>query len=171
MYPIILGRRSGIRPGVCPQAFQCGEDDEGGGDDRMNGARCDGPSPRDCRTVPVRGRSRRSHLTPAASLFPSMVRHKDDGCSKEKDVKSCPWDAGCDGLASRLSILDRLLHTHPVWLQLSLSEEEAAEVLQSQPPGVRRGTTGRAALLHPSRERLGVLESSLQPVGNTASDA
>ncbi|XP_016067419.1 PREDICTED: ras and Rab interactor 2 [Miniopterus natalensis] len=66
----------------------------------------------------------------------SMVRHKDDGCSKEKDVKSCPWDAGCDGLASRLSILDRLLHTHPVWLQLSLSEEEAAEVLQSQPPGI-----------------------------------
>uniref|UniRef100_G3TTH9 Ras and Rab interactor 2 n=1 Tax=Loxodonta africana TaxID=9785 RepID=G3TTH9_LOXAF len=36
----------------------------------------------------------------------------------------------------RLSILDRLLHTHPIWLQLSLSEEEAAQVLRSQPPGI-----------------------------------
>ncbi|KAM8775660.1 ras and Rab interactor 2 isoform 2-T6 [Rhynchonycteris naso] len=66
----------------------------------------------------------------------SMVRHKDDGCSKEKDVKTCPRDSGYDSLSNRLSILDRLLHTHPVWLQLSLSEEEATDVLQSQPPGI-----------------------------------
>lgn len=82
-----------------------------------------------------------------------MVRHKDDGCSKEKDVKTCPRDSGYDSLSSRLSILDRLLHTHPIWLQLSLSEEEAAEVLQSQPPGVRlrtqRNRLRQAALLHP----------------------
>ena len=82
-----------------------------------------------------------SHLTPANSLFPSMVRHTDDGYSKEKDVKACPRDSGYDSLSNRLSILDRLLHTHPVWLQLSLSEEEVAEVLQSQPPGVRLGTS------------------------------
>ncbi|XP_060041971.1 ras and Rab interactor 2 isoform X6 [Erinaceus europaeus] len=66
----------------------------------------------------------------------SMVRHKDDGYSMEKDVKSCPRDSGYDSLSNRLSILDRLLHTHPIWLQLSLSEEEAIEVLQSQPPGI-----------------------------------
>ncbi|XP_066090974.1 ras and Rab interactor 2 isoform X3 [Saccopteryx bilineata] len=66
----------------------------------------------------------------------SMVRHKDDGCSKEKDVKTCPRDSGYDSLSNRLSILDRLLHTHPIWLQLSLSEEEATDVLQAQPPGI-----------------------------------
>ncbi|KAF6284788.1 Ras and Rab interactor 2 [Rhinolophus ferrumequinum] len=66
----------------------------------------------------------------------SMVRHKDGGYSEEKDVKTCPRDSGYDTLSNRLSILDRLLHTHPIWLQLTLSEEEAAEVLQSQPPGI-----------------------------------
>nr|XP_021529239.1 ras and Rab interactor 2 isoform X1 [Aotus nancymaae] len=66
----------------------------------------------------------------------SMVRHKDDGYSEEEDVKACARDSGYDSLSNRLSILDRLLHTHPIWLQLSLSEEEAAEVLQAQPPGI-----------------------------------
>lgn len=72
-----------------------------------------------------------------------MVRHKDDGYSEDKDGKTCPRDSGYDSLSNRLSILDRLLHTHPIWLQLSLSEEEAAEVLQNQPPGVRPKTRGR----------------------------
>lgn len=76
-------------------------------------------------------------IWPFLLLPPSMVRHKDDGCSEEKDVKICPRDSGYDSLSNRLSILDRLLHTHPIWLQLSLSAEEAAQVLQSQPPGVR----------------------------------
>lgn len=66
----------------------------------------------------------------------SMVRHKDDSCPQEKEVKTCPRDSGYDSLSSRLSILDRLLHTHSIWLQLNLSEEEAAGVLQSQPPGI-----------------------------------
>ncbi|XP_051000733.1 ras and Rab interactor 2 isoform X2 [Acomys russatus] len=67
----------------------------------------------------------------------SMVRHKDDcGYSEDKDGKTCPRDSGYDSLSNRLSILDRLLHTHPIWLQLSLSEQEAAEVLQAQPPGI-----------------------------------
>uniref|UniRef100_A0A8I3WHU0 Ras and Rab interactor 2 n=1 Tax=Callithrix jacchus TaxID=9483 RepID=A0A8I3WHU0_CALJA len=66
----------------------------------------------------------------------SMVRHKDDGYSEEEDVKACARDSGYDSLSNRLSILDRLLHTHPIWLQLSLSEEEAAEILQAQPPGI-----------------------------------
>lgn len=88
-----------------------------------------------------------SHLTPANSLSPSMVRHKDDGFSEEKDVKTYPRDSGYDSLSNRLSILDRLLHTHPIWLQLSLSEEEAAEVLQSQPPGVRLRISQNSAFL------------------------
>ncbi|XP_053430238.1 ras and Rab interactor 2 isoform X4 [Nycticebus coucang] len=66
----------------------------------------------------------------------SMVRHNDSGCSEDEDGKLCPRDSGYDSLSSRLSVLDRLLHTHPVWLQLGLSEEEAAEVLQPQPPGL-----------------------------------
>ncbi|TKC45140.1 hypothetical protein EI555_008654 [Monodon monoceros] len=65
-----------------------------------------------------------------------MVRHKDDGYSEEKDVKTCPRDSGYDSLSNRLSILDRLLHTHPIWLQLGLSEDEAAGVLRAQPPGI-----------------------------------
>lgn len=73
---------------------------------------------------------------PSPFLSFSMVRHKDDGYSEDKDGKTCPRDSGYDSLSNRLSILDRLLHTHPIWLQLSLSEEEAAEVLQAQPPGV-----------------------------------
>lgn len=119
------------------------------------------------------GKLYRSHLTAADSLFPSMVRHKD--CSQEKDVKTCPRDSGYDSLSSRLSILDRLLHTHSIWLQLNLSEEEAAEVLQSQPPGVRLTTSRKqveagSAAASLKTKRLGVLESSLQPVGNTVPD-
>lgn len=123
----------------------------------------------------VLGKLCRSHLTPADSLFPSMVRHKDDGCSQEKDVKTCPRDSGYDSLSSRLSILDRLLHTHSIWLQLNLSEEEAAEVLQAQPPGVRLRASRKqveagSAATPLKTKRLGVLESSLQPVGNTVPD-
>lgn len=104
---------------------------------------CDRPSLWDCRAVSGLGKLWCSHLTPANSLSLSMVRHKDDGYSEEKDVKTCPRDSGYDSLSNRLSIWDRLLHTHPIWLQLSLSEEEAAEVLQSQPPGVRLRTAGK----------------------------
>lgn len=89
------------------------------------------------------GKSCCRHLTPANSVSPSMMRHEDDGYSKGKDVKAYPRDSGYDSLSNRLSILDRLLHTHPIWLQLNLSEEEAAKVLQSQPPGVSLRTTGK----------------------------
>lgn len=56
---------------------------------------------------------------------------------EKNDVKSCPRDSGYDSLSNKLSILDKLLHTHPVWLQLGLSDAEAVEILQMQPPGVR----------------------------------
>lgn len=62
-----------------------------------------------------------------------------DNVSPDKnDVKSCPRDSGYDSLSNKLSILDKLLHTHPVWLQLGLNDAEALEILQTQPPGVRR---------------------------------
>lgn len=65
-----------------------------------------------------------------------------DNVSPEKnDVKSCPRDSGYDSLSNKLSILDKLLHTHPVWLQLGLNDAEAMEILQAQPPGVRSYTS------------------------------
>ncbi|XP_013367636.1 PREDICTED: ras and Rab interactor 2 isoform X4 [Chinchilla lanigera] len=66
----------------------------------------------------------------------SMVRHQEDPCPEAEEAKGGPRDSGYDSLSGRLSILDRLLHTHPVWLQLGLSEEEAAKILQAQPPGI-----------------------------------
>ncbi|XP_067440468.1 ras and Rab interactor 2-like isoform X1 [Thunnus thynnus] len=45
-------------------------------------------------------------------------------------------DSGYDSLRRRMSVLDRLTQTHPVWLLLSVSEEEARRVLLKQPPGV-----------------------------------
>ncbi|TRY97190.1 hypothetical protein DNTS_015796 [Danionella cerebrum] len=44
-------------------------------------------------------------------------------------------DSGYDSLRRRISILDRLMQTHSVWLLLSLSHEEAKHILQIQPTG------------------------------------
>ncbi|XP_027129291.1 ras and Rab interactor 2 isoform X2 [Larimichthys crocea] len=44
-------------------------------------------------------------------------------------------DSGYDSLHRRLSVLDRLVHTHAVWLQLGLSRHNATRILQSQPTG------------------------------------
>ncbi|KAG8015021.1 Ras and Rab interactor 2, partial [Nibea albiflora] len=45
-------------------------------------------------------------------------------------------DSGYDSLRRRMSVLDRLTQTHPVWLLLAVSEEEASHILLTQPPGV-----------------------------------
>ncbi|KAG7463049.1 hypothetical protein MATL_G00191220 [Megalops atlanticus] len=45
-------------------------------------------------------------------------------------------DSGYDSLRRRMSVLDRLVQTHPVWLLLSLPDEEAARILLRQPPGM-----------------------------------
>ncbi|XP_025057684.1 ras and Rab interactor 2 isoform X2 [Alligator sinensis] len=66
----------------------------------------------------------------------SLVKDMDHVCCEKKDSKSCPRDSGYDSLSNKLSILDKLLHTHPVWLQLGLNDNEAVEILQSQPPGI-----------------------------------
>ncbi|XP_041645339.1 ras and Rab interactor 2 [Cheilinus undulatus] len=53
-------------------------------------------------------------------------------------------DSGYDSLHRRLSVLDRLVHTHAVWLQLGLSHQDATRLLQSQPTGtfvVRKSTS------------------------------
>ncbi|MCJ8730513.1 hypothetical protein PDJAM_G00185380 [Pangasius djambal] len=52
-------------------------------------------------------------------------------------------DSGYDSLRRRMSVLDRLTHTHPVWLLLQLNDEEAKRILQPQLPGtflVRRSS-------------------------------
>ncbi|XP_060896801.1 ras and Rab interactor 2 [Labrus mixtus] len=53
-------------------------------------------------------------------------------------------DSGYDSLHRRLSVLDRLVHTHAVWLQLGLSHQHATRLLQSQPTAtfvVRKSTS------------------------------
>jgi len=70
-------------------------------------------------------------------IFDSLVKDMDNVSPEKNDVKSCPRDSGYDSLSNKLSILDKLLHTHPVWLQLGLNDAEAMEILQAQPPGVR----------------------------------
>ncbi|NXG35918.1 RIN2 protein, partial [Dromaius novaehollandiae] len=66
----------------------------------------------------------------------SLVKDMDNVSPEKKDVKGCPRDSGYDSLSNKLSILDKLLHTHPVWLQLGLNDAEAVEILQTQPPGI-----------------------------------
>lgn len=53
-------------------------------------------------------------------------------------------DSGYDSLHRRLSVLDRLVQTHSVWLQLGLSHQDATRILKDQPTGtflVRKSTT------------------------------
>uniref|UniRef100_A0A3Q2W907 Ras and Rab interactor 2 n=1 Tax=Haplochromis burtoni TaxID=8153 RepID=A0A3Q2W907_HAPBU len=45
-------------------------------------------------------------------------------------------DSGYDSLRRRMSVWDRLTQTHPAWLLLGVSEEEANRILLKQPPGV-----------------------------------
>ncbi|XP_063247329.1 ras and Rab interactor 2-like isoform X3 [Prinia subflava] len=66
----------------------------------------------------------------------SLIKDMDNVSPEKNDVKSCPRDSGYDSLSNKLSILDKLLHTYPVWLQLGLNDAEAVEILQTQPPGI-----------------------------------
>ncbi|XP_071403270.1 ras and Rab interactor 2-like isoform X1 [Centroberyx affinis] len=53
-------------------------------------------------------------------------------------------DSGYDSLRRRMSVLDRLVQTHAVWLQLGHSHQDATRILQSQPTGtfvVRKSTS------------------------------
>ncbi|XP_056147675.1 ras and Rab interactor 2 [Lampris incognitus] len=44
-------------------------------------------------------------------------------------------DSGYDSLHRRMSVLDRLVQTHSVWLLLGLNHQDAGRILQSQPIG------------------------------------
>ncbi|XP_051567723.1 ras and Rab interactor 2-like isoform X2 [Myxocyprinus asiaticus] len=41
-----------------------------------------------------------------------------------------------DGVSTSVSVLDKLIHTHPIWLLLSIDQQEATDVLLQQPTGV-----------------------------------
>ncbi|XP_075452372.1 ras and Rab interactor 2 isoform X2 [Ascaphus truei] len=62
---------------------------------------------------------------------------------EKKALRASPRDSGYESIIYKPSILDKLLQTHPVWLQLGLSDDKAVHVLQDQPPGtflVRKST-------------------------------
>ncbi|KAM4770898.1 ras and Rab interactor 2 [Rhinophrynus dorsalis] len=67
----------------------------------------------------------------------------EDNISIEKREKPFLRDSGYESVSYKLSILDKLLHTHPVWLQLSLNDDKVSGILQDQPPAtflVRKST-------------------------------
>lgn len=56
---------------------------------------------------------------------------------------------GTQGGSQRpFSILDRLLLTHPVWLQLSLNKDSALYILLREPVGVRASQSNRSITFH-----------------------
>ncbi|XP_062392671.1 ras and Rab interactor 2 [Sardina pilchardus] len=60
--------------------------------------------------------------------------------------RACPQR----GSLKSISVLDRLLLTHPVWLQLSINSATALHVLQREPPGtflVRKSSTSQKKVL------------------------
>ncbi|XP_053567981.1 ras and Rab interactor 2 [Bombina bombina] len=62
---------------------------------------------------------------------------------EKKELKAFPRDSGYESISYKPSILDKLLHTHPVWLQLGLSDDRVLDILQEQPPAtflVRKST-------------------------------
>ncbi|KAJ1153175.1 hypothetical protein NDU88_005937 [Pleurodeles waltl] len=82
--------------------------------------------------------------TPVSSGNQSLKKEMGNVSLEKRDTKSFLRDSGYDGYSHKLSILDKLLHTHPIWLQLTLSENEALDILKSQPPGtflVRKSVT------------------------------
>ncbi|XP_051867839.1 ras and Rab interactor 2-like isoform X4 [Pristis pectinata] len=57
---------------------------------------------------------------------------------REREQATKHWlrDSGYESFICNLSIFDRLLHTYPVWLQLSLSDEDALRILQPEDAGI-----------------------------------
>ncbi|XP_051985710.1 ras and Rab interactor 2-like [Xyrauchen texanus] len=41
-----------------------------------------------------------------------------------------------DDVSTSVSVLDKLIYTHPIWLLLSINQQEATDILLQQPPGV-----------------------------------
>ncbi|XP_073680620.1 ras and Rab interactor 1 [Garra rufa] len=62
------------------------------------------------------------------------------------DRRACPQR----GSLRSISVLDRLLLTHPVWLQLSINSATALHILRREPPGtflVRKSSTSQKKML------------------------
>ncbi|XP_072907492.1 ras and Rab interactor 2-like isoform X1 [Hemitrygon akajei] len=57
---------------------------------------------------------------------------------REREQAAKHWlrDSGYESFLCNLSIFDRLLHTHPVWLQLGLSDEDCLRILQPEDAGI-----------------------------------
>ncbi|XP_061685558.1 ras and Rab interactor 2-like isoform X2 [Syngnathoides biaculeatus] len=62
-----------------------------------------------------------------SGVYPELSQHGRIRCER---------DYGYDSLRRRMSVLERLTQTHPVWLLLTVSELEATRILLRQPPGV-----------------------------------
>ncbi|XP_077586365.1 ras and Rab interactor 2 [Stigmatopora nigra] len=60
---------------------------------------------------------------------------QESPCAKIDTGLAGVRDSGYDSLHRRLSVLDRLINTHPVWLQLDLSHQNAVRILQKQAAG------------------------------------
>ncbi|XP_055018967.1 ras and Rab interactor 2 isoform X2 [Boleophthalmus pectinirostris] len=64
---------------------------------------------------------------------------------------SGPRDSGYSGsLHRKITVLDRLIRTHSVWLQLGLNQQGALRILKNQPPGtflVRRSSSQQRKVL------------------------
>lgn len=80
---------------------------------------------------------------PAEGELPSLLSTRLQSQEGGVDVQSpkCAGvgeerDSGYDSLRRRMSVLDRLSLTHPAWLLLTVSAEEATRILLQQPPGV-----------------------------------
>ncbi|XP_069463628.1 ras and Rab interactor 2 isoform X2 [Ambystoma mexicanum] len=74
-------------------------------------------------------------ISPGSTGHQNSQKVMGNSSLEKRDTRSFLRDSGYESYSHKLSILDKLLHTHPIWLQLSLSENEALDILQSQPPG------------------------------------
>lgn len=50
---------------------------------------------------------------------------------------------GDHGTSTSVSVLDKLIHTHPIWLLLSIDQQEATGILQQQQAGVKHVREGK----------------------------
>lgn len=70
--------------------------------------------------------------SPNPDLCPEAGSRLSPGPSSPSGLR----DSGYSGsLKRRLTVLDRLVRTHAVWLQLGLSQQGALKILKNQPPG------------------------------------
>ncbi|KAG2467241.1 RIN2 protein, partial [Polypterus senegalus] len=112
------------------------------------------------------------------SRMQSLAEDVESLFLQEMELKSSARDSGYDSLKRKISILDRLIQTHPVWLQLTMSDEEAIQILQRQQPGsplsrpsqfpVQTRVAIEPCTATPLDDIQGALRDETPPSGNTA---